>query len=51
MEEKGTIGEIHVQDGSDSFYDNECLNGKRCFYLRKTMVTHTGLTKSRFHQD
>ena len=40
---KGTIREIHVQDGWDSFDDNECLNGKRCFYLSKTMVTHAGL--------
>ena len=31
------------QDGSDRFYTNECLNGKRCFYLNKTMVIHTGL--------
>ena len=40
---EGTVGEIHVQDGSDSFDANECLNGKRCFYLSKTMVTHVGL--------
>ena len=31
------------QDGSDRFYTNECLNGKRCIYLNKTMVIHTGL--------
>ena len=31
------------QDGSDRFDANEYLNGKRWFYLRKTMVTHTGL--------
>ena len=31
------------QDGSDRFYTNECLNCKRCFYLNKTMVIHTGL--------
>ena len=46
-----TIGEIHVQDGSDSFDANECLNGKRCFYLSKTMVTHKVCLQSKFHQD
>ena len=46
-----TIGEIHVQDGSDSFDANECFNGKRCFYLSKTMVTHNVCLQSKFHQD
>ena len=38
-----TIGEIHVQDGSDSFDVNECLKSKRCFYISKTIVTDAGL--------
>ena len=28
------------EDGSDSFDANECLSGKRCFFLNKTMVIH-----------
>ena len=46
-----TIGEIQVQDESDRYDANEWLNGKRCFYLSKTMVTHKVCQQSKFHQD
>ena len=46
-----TIGEIHVQDGSGSFNAKKCLNGKRCFNLSKTIITHKVCLQSKFYQD